>query len=278
MAGPPSPAKPPVASPADGVDVAGGHRLAVEGAGRGSHHPDPLVASVGDQQVAGGVCRHARRAVELGAGGRAAVAGEPDGAVAGDGVDVAGGHRLAVEGAGRGSHHPDPLVAAVGDQQVPGAVHRHARRAEFGAGGRAAVAGEPGGAVPGDGVDVAGGHRLAVEGAGRGGHHPEPVVAAVGDQQVAGVVRRGPARGRQACPGPATAIAERAGLAGTGGGGQPVGARVHRPHRPAAGDVQAPGTERHPARRHGNRGGPGRAADPPGHRRDHPGRARRGRR
>src|SRR5205814_7212185 len=122
---------------------------------------------------------YALRVVEFGAGGRAAVTGEPGAAVPGDGVDVAGGHRLAVVRAGLVRHHPDPVVEAVGDQQVAGGVHRHLLRvAEFGAGGRAAVA-QSVRAATGDGVDVADGHRLPVEGAGAGCHHPDPAVEAV---------------------------------------------------------------------------------------------------
>jgi hypothetical protein len=39
----------------------------------------------------------------------AAVTGKPAAAVAGDGVDVAGGHRLPVEAAGAFGYHPDPV-------------------------------------------------------------------------------------------------------------------------------------------------------------------------
>src|SRR5437764_6526812 len=153
--------------------------------------PYPVVDCVGDHEIARGAHRDPARVVQFGAGGRAAVTGEPGAAVPGHRVDVAGGHRLAVERAGLVRHHPDPVVAGVGDQQVAGAVGRYALRVvEFGAGGRAAVTGEPGAAVPGDGVDVAGGHRLAVVRAGLVRHHPDPVVEAVGDQQVAGGVHR----------------------------------------------------------------------------------------
>ena len=95
-------------------------------------------------------------------------------------------------------------------------------------------------------------------------HHPDPVVAGVGDHQVAGAVHCGPARGmREALAaeppspsGPVTLVP--AGVV------SPVGPRIHHPHRPAVGDVQAAVGERHAAReRKDNPGGPGRAADPP---------------
>ncbi len=223
--------------PGHGVDVPGGHRLAVERAGAGRHHPDPVVAGVGDHQVA----RRRPPPPRPGCRARRWWPGRrrrrTRGAVAGDGVDVPGGHRLAVERAGAGRHHPDPVVAGVGDHQVPGGVDRHAVRAvaarrwwpgrrrrrtrrcrrrrrcrcprrsspgrrrcrcwppppgpgrcrcrrspgcpaastatPTGSASSALVAGPPSPenpkrAVAGDGVDVPGGHRLAVEGAGAG--------------------------------------------------------------------------------------------------------------
>src|ERR1700733_4522331 len=74
------------------------------------HLPDPVVVGIGYEQVARGIHRHAVRVSELGAGGRAAVTAEPLGAGAGHGVDITGGHGLAVEAAGAVRHHPDPLV------------------------------------------------------------------------------------------------------------------------------------------------------------------------
>jgi integrase/recombinase XerD len=77
--------------------------------------------------------------IEFGAGSAAAVTGELLRAVAGHGVHVSGGHLLAVEGAGGGGDHPDPLVPDVGEQQVPGGVYRRAVRVfDLGAGGGAA--------------------------------------------------------------------------------------------------------------------------------------------
>ena len=56
-------------------------------------------------------------AVQFGGGGRTAVAAVARDPIAGDGGDDAGGEiDLA-----------DPVVALVGDEEVPGGVHRHAR-------------------------------------------------------------------------------------------------------------------------------------------------------
>src|SRR6185312_5158592 len=182
----------------------------------GRHDPHPVVAVVRDNQVPRGVERYAGRDGQPGADGRAAVAGESLGAGPGDRVDVAGGHLLAVERAILAGDHPDHAVAGVGDDQVPGAVRRHALRVvERGAGGRAAVAGVPGGAGPGDRVDVAAGHLLAVERAVLAGDHPDHAVAAVGDDQVSVGVRRDADRGAQ--PG----AGGRAAVAGVPGGAGP---------------------------------------------------------
>ena len=198
----------------DGVDVAGGHRLPVTGPGRSGDHAHPVVAGVGDEDVPGGStatpsglpgrprspgrrprrnrrrrcrrwCRCRRRSLaarsscrcvrpprricslrvsairtfpaassatpsgSAGGGRRAAVPGETGEAVAGDGVDVAGGHRLPVVAAGVFGHHPDPVVLGVGDDQVPGRVDLDASRpVQGGCGRRAAVPGEPLLAVP----------------------------------------------------------------------------------------------------------------------------------
>src|SRR5215469_4863881 len=165
-----------------------GARRSLQGVARRvlpGHHADPPVFAIGDHEVAGGVRCHSYGVVEFRAGSPAAVTGEPNGAVAGDGVDVPGGHRLPVERPGGFGHDPDPGVEAVGDHQVPRRVrYRACREVEFGAGGWAAVTGEPDDAVAGDGVDVPGGHRLPVERPGAFGHHPDPGVEAVGDHQV----------------------------------------------------------------------------------------------
>ena len=70
-------------------------------------------------------------AVQVGGGGRAAVAAVAMRSIAGDGGDHAGG---VIDLA-------DPVVAVVGDEEVAGGVHRDAYRAgQVGGGGRAAVA------------------------------------------------------------------------------------------------------------------------------------------
>ncbi len=160
-AGRPSPKNPCLPVARDSVDVPGVHLLPVERAGRRRHDPDALVERVGDHQIARGVqsprptggqarpwwpgrrrrrcrprrpCRCARRSSP----GRRTCRSSPP--------------------------PPAPGCCRVGDDHVARAVHRHAlREAEFGAGRRAAVTGEPRRAVTGDRVDVPGGHRLAVE-------------------------------------------------------------------------------------------------------------------
>src|SRR5262249_62403606 len=101
-----------------GVDVPGGHLLPVEVTRAGRDHPHAVVAMVGDHQVAVAVHGHGPGAVELGLGRGAAVAGEASGAVAGDGVDVAGGHLPAVEGTGAGRDHSNGAGTRVRDHQV----------------------------------------------------------------------------------------------------------------------------------------------------------------
>jgi hypothetical protein len=49
----------------------------------GAHHPDPAVAGVGDHQVARAVNHDPGRMIQFRRGGRAGVAGEPGGPVAG---------------------------------------------------------------------------------------------------------------------------------------------------------------------------------------------------
>ena len=189
------PGKATSAVPRDGVDVPGGHRPPVEGARGSCHHPDPAVVAVGDDDVARCVDGHWPREGEFRGGSRAAVAGEPKAAVPGDGVDVPGGHRLPVEGARAGCHDADPVVAGIDDQQVARGVRRHALRVvEFGCGGRATIPGKPQCAVPGDGVDVPGGHRQPVERPGAGRHHPDTLVQHVGDQHIARPIHSDPVR------------------------------------------------------------------------------------
>ena len=118
-----------------------------------------------------------------------AVAGVPRGArrAAGHGVDVASGHGDAPLGVGGGGDFLDPVVARVGNVEVAGGVERDAvglaRAAPRWPVRRRRDAGGPAGA--GHGVDVAGGHGLPPLGAGGGGHFLDPVVAGVGDEEVA---------------------------------------------------------------------------------------------
>src|SRR5262249_56412379 len=162
------------------VDVPGGHGLPVEGAGAARHHADHAVVLVRDDQVARGVCRHSHGAVELGAGGGAAVAGQAGASAAGGGVDVPGGHGLPVEGAGLLGHDPDPVVPLVGDQQVAGSIYRHpGGGSQPGHDGPATVTAATRSAGPGDRVDIVSGHRPPVEGAAAGRYHPNPAVERV---------------------------------------------------------------------------------------------------
>src|ERR1017187_9127358 len=71
----------------DGVHVVGGHRLAPLGAGRDRDFLNPVVGGVRDVQVARGVDGGVTRAVQLPAGGGAAITAGARRAVAGDGVD-----------------------------------------------------------------------------------------------------------------------------------------------------------------------------------------------
>ena len=171
---------------ADRVDVARGHGLAVESAGVRGQQADDAVAVVGDGQVPGRVHRHAARVLQLRRRARAAVAAESASAVAGHGVDVAGGAWPGRRTCPRpGRHDAGPVVAVVGDGQVPGRVHRDVlREAEAGLGGRAAVAAEALRPVSGHRVDVARRHGLAIERARGDGDHPDAAKAWVGEHQV----------------------------------------------------------------------------------------------
>ncbi len=113
---------------------------------RGRDHPDPVIATVGDHQVPRAVDRHGRRGVELGRSSQAAFTRKAELAVAGHGVDVPGGHRQPVEGAGAGRDHPDPAAAQVRDDQVPRVIQRHPAGGQRGAGRWAAITERPGGA------------------------------------------------------------------------------------------------------------------------------------
>ena len=91
---------------------------------------DAVIVGVGDEEVPAGVHARRHRAVQLGGGGRAAVAAVARGSVAGDGGDHAGS----------AIHLADAVVVSVGDEEVPGRVHRHALRGrQLGGGGLAAV-------------------------------------------------------------------------------------------------------------------------------------------
>ncbi len=95
------------------------------------HRADDVVAAVGDEEVSRTVYGNGLGKVQLGTHGRGAVAAVTTGPVSGDGADHArGGVDLA-----------DYVVSRVGDEDVPGSVHRDAHGSvQLGAGGRSMVA------------------------------------------------------------------------------------------------------------------------------------------
>ena len=106
-----------------------------------------LLLVVGDEQVARGVDGDAVGVVQLGGGRGPVVAAVTGGAVAGDGDDVAG----------RLDHLADHVVVRVGDEQVARGVDGDAGGVvQLGGGRGPVVAAVTGGAVAGDGDDVAG--------------------------------------------------------------------------------------------------------------------------
>lgn len=131
------------------------------------HLADAVVEGVGDIEVAAVVHGHARRSIQLGAGGGAAVATIAARTIAGDGADGAAAIYLA-----------NAVVKAVSNVEVAAAVHGHAYRvSKLGVGGGAAVAALAARTIAGDGVDGAAAIHLA-----------NAVVIAVGDVEVAAVV------------------------------------------------------------------------------------------
>src|SRR5262249_49935942 len=135
--------------------------------------PEPVVVLVDDVHVPRAVGGETAGEVQLGAGGRAAVAAEAVEVAAGDGGDDT-----------RGVDLPDAVVVA--DVDVPCAVDRQRlQRPEGGRAGRAAVPGERPGPVAGDrGQDAV---RRDLE---------DPAGALVGQVEVAGAVGRDGGRAR----------------------------------------------------------------------------------
>ncbi len=134
--------------------------------------------------------------------------------VAGDRVDVPGGHVLAVEAARPPGDDTHVAVVGVAEHEVACVIGSHHRP---GCGqvdlsvilrcqrqprlrGRSAVAGVPRLAGPGDRVDVARDHGLPVEAARAGRHHPHLVVPDVSDDQVAVMIHGQPAGRAEAGP------------------------------------------------------------------------------
>ena len=163
------------------IDLRGRGRAAVaRGAGRpgagegrdhpvtGRHFPHAVVVEVRDVEVAGAVHRDILRPVQLRGRGRAAVAAESRRARPCHRGDHAGARR----------HFPDALVAAVGDVEMAGAVHRYTEREiEPRLGRRAVVAAEPRYARPRDRRD----HAVR--------RHPaDAVIIEVGEVEVAAAI------------------------------------------------------------------------------------------
>jgi glycosyltransferase involved in cell wall biosynthesis len=121
---------------ADHVDVAGLHRRAIPGAVPHGHHLDEV--AVVEHHVPGLGDRRLQVSAERGRRCRVAVGGRTaERAAAGDRVDVAGRHRLAVERSGALGDHLDPAGAA--DQHVARLVRGDLFRRHARCGGRAAV-------------------------------------------------------------------------------------------------------------------------------------------
>ena len=108
----------------------------------GRHFAHAVAFEFRDIEVAGGIHGHVAGGEQLGAGGRAAVAGGAFGCRAGDGGDGA-----------IGADPPHAVVAQVGNVQVSREIHGQAvRKVELGGGGRAAIAAEAGRAGAGEGA------------------------------------------------------------------------------------------------------------------------------
>src|SRR6185437_3956059 len=190
----------------DGVDVPGPHADAVEPSGPGRDDLDPRAvlaldrdrAHVREHDVARAVDRDPGDHADPGAGGRAAVAAVPA-AAARDRVNVVGRHLLAVEGAAARRDDPDVTGVAVAQHDVAGMINPQHRprlrqvdlavalgsQGQVGGRGGTPVARVP--VVPRarDRVDVPGRHGLAVEAAGLDRDDPYPVVAGIGEHDVA---------------------------------------------------------------------------------------------
>src|SRR5207244_577623 len=147
------------------------------------HPADDVVPGVGDVEVPGRVHRHATGSPQRGGGGRATVAAGTGRAGSGHGGGDAGGRHRAdaagVRGGGGegpgvgagagdggddaiGRHLADAVVVRIGDVEVAGRVHRHARGAvQLGRGGGPTVAAEAGRLHTRHGGDGAVGRHLA---------------------------------------------------------------------------------------------------------------------
>ena len=152
--------------------VAGISRRAIAGHGSdqapGGNHAHAEVEGIGNVEIADRVGRHGLRVVELGIDGQASVAAIGGGPVAGHGGNRAGGGNLA-----------HAAVSQLGDVEVSGGVQGEAEGGiQLGARGGAAIAREAGRAIAG----VSGNGTVRSDPA-------HAVVAAIGDVDVAELVR-----------------------------------------------------------------------------------------
>jgi hypothetical protein len=122
-----------------------GPGLVCPAAGLARYHPGSVVAGIGDQQIAGAVYCYSMREVDFLRWWRVRRRRRTwGGAGAGHGVDVPGGHRVAVIGAGRGCDYPDPVVCRC--RRSPGC--RRCRQLPGGSAEPGRIAGPPSPASP----------------------------------------------------------------------------------------------------------------------------------
>src|SRR5262249_2370057 len=151
--------RPAVAAVAGAADAGEGDDVAR----RPDDLADAAVMPVRDEEGAAAVPGHPVRLIQHGRGGPEVVAVLSRRAGAGDGED----------GAGRLDVLADAVIALVGEEDVPAAVHGPGERVvQHGGGRRPAVAAVAGGAGAGDGD----------HGAGRLHHLADAIVIAVGDE------------------------------------------------------------------------------------------------
>ena len=81
----------------------------------GSHFPDPVVRTVGDEEITGCIHRYAGRVIELSGRGWATIAAKAKCSVTRHRPDDA-----------VGGHLPNTVVTVLGDEQIAGSIYREA--------------------------------------------------------------------------------------------------------------------------------------------------------